>query len=194
MFTFIVLIRSLGLIFFKSSIDNFKTPTFVCIYCNPTLLTTEHCGSVQCDPRIHVNIEKSKTEAPPEEPSNHPEEPSNNVLAIFFRSTCLFWLKNIKRYRVTKDTHVSYTSNWILSHIICKMRGRGNESEDGEGQKCGVVRFSLLLSCVRTALQFQKATHAPPRGGKPVSNWHLFMDSTAARQKFLYIKKSPLNT
>lgn len=69
------------------------------------------------------------------------------------------------------------------------MRGRGRESEDGEGQKCGVVRFSLLLSCVRTAPQFQKATHATPRRGKPVSNWHLFMDSAAARQKFLYVKK-----
>lgn len=72
------------------------------------------------------------------------------------------------------------------------MRGRGKESVDREGQKCGVVRFSLLLSCVHTALQFQKATHATPRRGKPVSNWHLFMDSAAARQKFLYIKIRPI--
>lgn len=109
----------------------------------------------------------------------------------FFFSACLFWWKNMKEHCVTKDTHVSYTSNWVLSHIICKMRGPGKVSEDGKGQKCGVVRFSLLLSCVNTALQFQKATHATPRRRKPVSNWHLFMDSVAARQKFLYIKKKP---
>lgn len=73
------------------------------------------------------------------------------------------------------------------------MRGRGKESEARGGQKCGIVRFVLLLSCVCTALQFQKATHARARRGKPVSNWHLFMDSAAARQKFLHIEKSPLN-
>lgn len=72
------------------------------------------------------------------------------------------------------------------------MRGLEKESKAREGQKCGMVRFSLLLSCVRTALQFQKATHATPRRGKPVSNWHLFMDFAAARQKFLYIKIKPI--
>lgn len=132
------------------------------------------------------NIQKSKIKRQPEKPFNQfASLPA--LVKQHWRDTLL---KQYKGY----PTHVCYTSNWKLSHIICKKRGGENESKSKEGQKCGSARFSLSLFFLCVCAHSSKKPPTLHHVGRNQSQTGTYLWTLLLPEKnSSYIEKSPLN-
>lgn len=114
--------------------------------------------------------------------------PSVFSLAMFL-SVCLLWLNSTGRrlsWSIAKHILHMFVIHQIRNdHTEWPRREREWKREERKPKMWSHNIFPIALFM---CLYFQKATHTSPRREKPVSNWHLFMDFSSARKKFLQKK------